>query len=233
MTDERSIKLAAFVVQALDLEDDPAALAGEFVALKRDANAGISSIELDSSIGPAAFLVYHYLLDVSDEKGRLGRALFDADLATLQRTAARETPGPRILAHATTGDEAYVLATTPASYRALTGMPALDDLRATGTDLSPGADTADLRRTTAGELLRLLRESDTQAADWLRAVRTEGRSASEAEELPLVFNEEETALALFLLDERSIGNLLQVLNVVLTSARRQTAEALGDGPAGR
>lgn len=56
MTDDLTLKLSSFVIQALDLGDEPAALAGEIVALKRDLNAGISSLELDSSVGPAAFL---------------------------------------------------------------------------------------------------------------------------------------------------------------------------------
>jgi hypothetical protein len=227
MSDDLSIKIAAFVIQALDLGDEPAALAGEIVALKRDLNAGISSLELDSSIGPAAFLVYHYLLDVLDTEGRSGRDLFDADLATLERAAAQETPGPRIVAHATAGNEAYVLATTPATYRALTGAPPLADLEATAADLLPGAKTAETRRTAAAELLRLLRDANAQASAWLRAIQAEGRLGSgdtDSAEL-LTFNEDETALALFLLDERSIGNLLRVLNLLIAAARQQAGEA--------
>src|SRR5215218_6440222 len=101
--DDLTLKLASFVVQALDLGDSPDDLAAEITALKRDLNAGISSIELDSSVGPAAFLVYHYRLDVPDAEGRSGADLFAADLATLERAAEQDTPGPRILAHATAG----------------------------------------------------------------------------------------------------------------------------------
>jgi hypothetical protein len=233
MTDSFAPRIAAFVAQALDLADDPATLAAEVVALKRDANAGISSVELDSSVGPAAFLIYHYLLEAIDERGRTGRELFEADLATLERTAEEDAPGPRLLAHALAGDVAYILATTPATYRALTGAPPLDDLEASAGDLLPGAATAETRRAAADELLRLLRAADVQATAWLRAIRAEGRLAADGEDAEtLAFNQEETALALFLLDERSIGNLLRVLNLVLTSARRQANEALGgDGPA--
>ncbi|HEY7032473.1 MAG TPA: hypothetical protein VH482_14125 [Thermomicrobiales bacterium] len=229
MTDDLSLKIAAFVIQALDLGDEPTALAPEVVALKRDLNAGISSLELDSSIGPAAFLVYHYLLDVLDAEGRSGRDLFDADLATLERAATHDSPGPRILAHATAGDEAYVLATTPATHRALTGAPPLADLEATAADLLPGAETAETRRTAAADLLRLLREADGLAAAWLRAIQAEGRLAAGdtgAADL-LAFNEDETALALFLLDDRSIGNLLRALNLLISSARQQATDALG------
>ena len=227
--DDLTLKLASFVVQALDLGDEPAALATEIVALKRDLNAGISSIDLDSSVGPAAFLVYHYRLDVPDAEGRSGADLFAADLATLERAAEQETPGPRILAHATAGDEAYILATTPATYRAITGAPPLEAIEATAADLLPGTDTAEARRTAAAELLRLLREANTQATTWLRAIQAEGRLPSDdigaADQL--IFNDEESALALFLLDDRSIGNLLRVLNLLLTTAREQAADALG------
>jgi hypothetical protein len=228
MTDSQTLRLAAFVTQALDLADDPASLAAEITALKRDLNAGISSIELDSSIGPAAFLIYHYLLDTPNAEGITGRQLFDADLATLERAAEQDTPGPRILAHATAGDEAYVLATTPATYRALTGAPPLQDLEATAANLLPGADTAETRRAAASDLLRLLREANTQSTAWLNAIQAGGRLAPDdsAPDL-LTLNQEETALALYLLDDRSIGNLLRVLNLLLTTARQQASDALG------
>ena len=228
MTDPQTLKLAAFVTQALDLSDDSATLAGEITALKRDLNAGISSIELDSSVGPAAFLIYHYLLDTPNAEGVSGRDLFAADLATLERAAEQDTPGPRILAHATAGTEAYVLATTPATYRALTGAPPLEDLEATTADLLPGTDTAETRRAAASDLLRLLREANTQSTAWLNAIQAEGRLAPDdsAPDL-LTLNQEETALALYLLDDRSIGNLLRVLNLLLTTARQQASNALG------
>ncbi len=228
MTDPQTLKLAAFVIQALDLGDNPDDLAAEITALKRDLNAGISSIELDSSVGPAAFLIYHYLLDTPNTESISGRDLFSADLATLERAAEHDTPGPRILAHATSGNEAYVLATTPATYRALTGAPPLQDLEATAADLLPGAGTAEARRTAASDLLRLLREANTQATAWLNAIQAEGRLAPD-DSTPdlLTLHQEETALALFLLDDRSIGNLLRVLNLLLTTARQQAADALG------
>lgn len=226
MPDQLTLKIAAFVIQALDLTDDPSTLSGEIIALKRDLNAGISSVELDSSIGPAAFLIYHYLLDDPNQAGQSGRELFDADLATLERAAQQDTPGPRILAHATAGDEAYILATTPTTFQALTGMTPGNTLEATTADLLPGADSAATRQSSADELLRLLREANDQASNWLRAIQSEGRLASADRDDQLTFNEAESALALFLLDERSIGNLLRLLNLVITSARQQAAEAV-------
>jgi hypothetical protein len=226
MSDPYAMKAAAFVAQALELTEAPEDLAPHVIALKRDVNAGISTLELDSSVGPAAFLVYHYLLFISDSEGRTGQALFEEDLATLERAAAHDAPGPRLLAHAVAGDEAYILATTPATYRVLTGEAAPSSLEATEADLLPGSETERIRREAAFDLLRLLQEAESRASAWLRAVRAEGRiqDASDAPDL-LMFNEEETALALFLLDERSIGNLLRVLNLMLRGAQAQAQQA--------
>jgi hypothetical protein len=222
MTDD-ALTLASFVIQALDLGDAPEALAPEIVSLKQDKNASISSIELDSSVGTAAFLIYHYKLNKLDDQKRSGRAIFDADLATLEQATRQDTPGPRLLAHATAGSEGFILATTPATYRAMTGAQAADNLEATAGDLLPGSATEEIRRQSAGELLRLLKEAETHAASWLRAIQAEGRMSPESGGDQLVFNEEETALALFLLDDRSIGSVLQVLNVVLTAARNRAS----------
>ena len=226
MPDELTLKIAAFVIQALDLADDPAMLAGEVIALKRDVNAGISSVELDSSIGPAAFLIYHYHLNDLDQNGQTGQAIFEADLATLERAAQQETPGPRILVHATAGDEAYILATTPTTFHALTGTAPGNNLEATIADLLPGAESAAIRTNAADELLRLLREANDQASNWLRAIQSEGRVASADAGDELAFNDAESALALFLLDDRSIGNLLRVLNLLISSARQQATTAV-------
>ena len=52
-----ALRLAAFINEALELDEDPSDLAEEILPFKRDQNAGISTIELDSSIGVAAFLI--------------------------------------------------------------------------------------------------------------------------------------------------------------------------------
>ncbi|MDQ2682481.1 MAG: hypothetical protein M3Y37_03035, partial [Chloroflexota bacterium] len=107
MTDRWSPRIAAFVAQALDLEIDPADLIPEIVALKRDDETGTSAIELQSSIGPTPFLVYHYALTEA------GKRRLETDIATLEKAATLDTPGPRIVAHATTDEDAFILATTP------------------------------------------------------------------------------------------------------------------------
>lgn len=206
-----ALRLAAFLNEALELDEDPSDLAEEILPFKRDPNAGISTIELESSIGVAAFLIYHYELNTADDEGRQGSELFQTDLRTLERAATLNTPGPRILAHAVTDEEAYILATTPATHRALTG---------TGPDEAsptvPEEERDELRKETAANLLRLLSEANAQARDWLAAIQLSGESTS-AEQID--FHAEETGLALFLMDESNIRQLLQVLNIMVQSAR--------------
>ena len=210
MSDPWSPKIAAFVVQALDLQLDPQELVDEIVALKRDEASGISAIELQSSIGATPFLVYHY------EIGGGNRAHLDADLATLEKAATLKTPGPRILAHAVAGEEAYILATTPQVHRAMTGEQA-----------PPHAEMQRARperaRTRAVDrLLDQLRSANELAGEWLKAVEAIEKSGDE-----LSFTEQEAALALFLLDDRSIQDLLRALNVLISSARNQAPGSLG------
>ena len=93
--DSHAVKAAAFLIQALELDDDPAALAGDVLSLKRDPNAGISTLELESSVGPAAFLIYDYQLAVANADGIDGRTLFvccDGGIAPLRKNPARYLP---------------------------------------------------------------------------------------------------------------------------------------------
>lgn len=208
--DPFALRLAAFLNEALDLGEDPIELAEEILPFKRDANAGISTIELESSIGPAAFLIYHYELHIADDEGRAGSVLFENDLRTLERATMLNTPGPRILAHSVTDDQAYILATTPATHRALTGQAPEDDRPAVPED-----QRDDVRKETAANLLRLLSEANAQARDWLAAMQLSGEAAGTDQ---VDFHPEETGLALFLLDESNIRQLLQVLNLMVQSA---------------
>ncbi|HET7056100.1 MAG TPA: hypothetical protein VFI12_06530 [Thermomicrobiales bacterium] len=209
MSDSWSPKIAAFVVQALDLALDPLDLAPEIVALKREPTSGISAVELQSSVGPTPFLVYHYLI------GNGGPSQFDADVATLETAAALDTPGPRIVAHASAGDEAFILATTPSVQRSLTGQAEQKSTR-------PPMPIERARTRVPDRLIDKLREANRLAGDWLTAIRTAGENGDD-----LSLTEQEAALALYLLDERSIQDLLQALNVLISTARNQAGEALG------
>jgi hypothetical protein len=209
MSDPWSPKIAAFIVQALDLEVEASDLAAEIVALKRDETSGISAVELQSSVGPTPFLIYHYLIT----NGR--RTQLDADIATLEKAATLDTPGPRIVAHAVAGDDAFILATTPAVHRALTGQAEQPKPN------RPPMPIDRARTRVPDRLIDKLREVNRLAGDWLTAIRAAGEQGEE-----LSLTEQEAALALFLLDDRSIQDLLQALNVLISTARNQAGEAL-------
>jgi hypothetical protein len=219
---------ASFLNQVLDLEEDPGALANDLSAIKRDQNAAIYTIQLESSVGPAAFLVYIYVLDQTGGDGHTGKELFDAGLDTLQKAAQRNTPGPRAVAHAESDEHGFILATTPGTYRALTGGASTDTIEASAADLPSTANTDELRSDAADALLRLLRDANEQARTWLAAIQAASNRDPGDEDTDLItFTEQETELALFLLDSASIGDLLRTLNLLVATAQEQTAQALG------
>lgn len=219
MPDPFALKVAAFVATALELDADPEVMADAVVALKRDANAGISTIELQSEAGSAPFLVYHYLLEETGDDGTTGQERFDQDLATLTRATEQNTPGPRILAHATADREAYVLATTPEVFKTLTGS---SEPPAAETESPPvrvsGKTALALRKRSADNLMKFLRQANAEAGSWLRAVQAAG---DEIELTP-----EESALALFLVEQESIKNMLLAINLLIETAQDQAAKTM-------
>lgn len=206
------LRLAEFLRQALSLEDDAEELAEELSAFKQDDNAGIWTIELESSVGVAPFLIYHYLLSVSGADGRTGKELFDADLRTLERSAMIDSPGPRILAHAVAEGESFILATTPAAHRSLTGEAEYRP---------PTGDEATDRSEAASKLIEALAEANRLAGAWLSALKADsvaqGKDPQAGEFVE--FNDAETGLALYVLDDRSLRDLLATLNLMIESAR--------------
>ncbi|MDQ3656304.1 MAG: hypothetical protein M3457_14660 [Chloroflexota bacterium] len=221
---------AIFLGQVLGITDSPDYLAADLSPIKRDANASIFTIQLDSSVGPAAFLVYAYDLHQRGGDGRTGKELFDAGLTTLQQAAQRAAPGPRAVAHAETDILGFILATTPGTYRALTGDPEVNDtIEATAADLAAIEDAARYRSEVAQDLLESLRNANQQATDWLAAIQVASQGDVDGDEAIddlLAFTEAETELALYLLDDDSIGNLLRALNLLVASAQQQAAQGL-------
>lgn len=211
--DPWSLKAAAFVIQVLELEAAPAELAGAMSPLKREPAGGITAIELSSSGGATPFLIYHYAVSAT------AASPFDADVATMEQAERLGTPGPRIIASASGDTEAYILATTPDVQRMLAGQaprpgPAL-----------PDAATAERRRhQTPGKLIDAIRMANGLAAEWLGALKVAAEQGSGAD---LTFTDEESALALYLLDEASAGDLLRALNLALSAARGQIAPPHG------
>jgi hypothetical protein len=227
---------AAFLAQVVGLDRDREAvdeLAADLGAIKRDVNAAIYTIQLDSNIGPAAFLVYAYLLDERGGDGQTGRELYEAGMATLAEAAHRASPGPRAVAHAETSVAGFILATTPGTYRALQGESFPIDAPTPREGLEPSADepsstAIDHQRADAAiALLSLLRDANQTATDWLTAIQMAGVSDPNGDDL-VEFNDDETALALFLLDDRSIGDLLKTLNLIVSAAQQQTTTSPSD-----
>ncbi len=222
-------RLAEFLRQALDLTEEANALASEIVPFKQDTNAGIYSIELESSVGVAPFLIYHYLLESTNAEHRTGRELFEVDLKTLERAATIDSPGPRIMAHALAGDEAFILATTPATHRVLTGQDTDSGLHS--DEIQTGASTSGpIRHEAATKLVEALVDANQLAAAWLAAIRSDdpGETSPSPGTDFIEFNEAETALALYVLDDRSIKDLLAVLNLMIESARSLKTEQNGN-----
>ncbi len=211
---------ATFLTQALGLPDSPATIAVELSKVREDTVAGIYSLELDSSIGPAAFLIYAYALRQWDAEGASGEQLYGEGLTILQQAAERDTPGPRMVAQADTETMGFILATTPATWRALRGAEPIS-LVATEADMPPA--TVSERASLAEDLHRSLKGTNDQARAWLTAIRSAG--AVEDEDV-LPFTEEETALALFVLDSSNIESTLTALNLLVTSARQQAGKVI-------
>lgn len=212
--DDRTLRIAAFVAQALELQDDPGEIVGEIDLIRDEPDTRIAAIELQSSAGPVAFLVYLYALGLTGADGMSGAERYRQDLATMERAGELNTPGPRVFAHATTDDEAFILATTPANLRTITGAPPEERIAATLADLPPGSEVEQVRRDSALAMMRLITEANEQAGQWLAAMRAASAGVGSAP-----FTEEETALALHLLDEQNVQSLLTVMNTLIQSAR--------------
>ncbi|MCO5215467.1 MAG: hypothetical protein M9934_00710 [Thermomicrobiales bacterium] len=226
--DDLMLATAQFLVQALDLTDRAEDIAADLSPMKRDANAAISSIQLDTSIGLAGFLVYTYILNRVGGEGKTGQELFDSGLETLQLAASRNTPGPRPVAHAATDDHGFILATAPGTWRALMGHTPTSNIEAQPDDALTTANTEQIREEAASQLFDLLRQANAQATTWLNALQAASRQAHEDGTDPMIaFTDAETELALFLLDEDSVGALLRTMNLMVATAQEQAAEAMG------
>jgi hypothetical protein len=220
-----ALAAGSFLAQALELSDDPADIAAELTELEHTGASAIYSVELDSSIGSAAFLVYVYALDAAGADDRTGADLYQQAMTTLEQAAARDTPGPRMVANAETDAVAFILATTPATWRRLQGEES--SLIATEADLPATGVSIQQRAELAEDLQRSLREANEHARGWLAAIRAAGASGADDE---VAFSEAETALALHVLDEANVTPLLTALNLLVTAAQDQAGRALAGKP---
>lgn len=217
------LKSAAFMIEALELAADAADLAPELIPVRTDPHLRVFTAELDSTGGPAAFVIYQYQTGVRMRGGSTGADVYKQDLEVLERAAELGTPGPRILAHAQAEGEAYILATTPDTYRKLTGQVDSERLEASVADLMPGAETTRIRTEAPGELMDAIRHANEIAGSWLAAFDAESRVADR-----VAFNQAEQALALFLLDNTSMEKLLGLLSMMVELAQAQARAAMGE-----
>jgi hypothetical protein len=214
-TSDQATRAASFLVQALELDIDPESIGQDLTVVNSEGEVTTYATELEASFGPAAFLIYVYRY-VDPAFGGTGRSGYEAAIETLQTAAARNAPGPRLLANGESDTEGFLLATTPATYRLMTGA---------GEPVEPAPpstvkDTAEIRRDSAQELLTHLTAANAAATQWLAAIRN-GAGPTGAAAVPemVEFNEDEVELALFLLDERSIQDVLKAVNLLITAAR--------------
>ena len=212
--DNEAGRAAAFLIEVLDLADDVAAVGEELALVDRDQVVTVFAAEFESSVGPAAFLVYLYRLEQVDDDGRRGADRFREDLETLETAARLDTPGPRAVSHSESEAVALILATSPAVMRALQGVSA----EQTGIRAQPVAPSAllKIREEQALRLLRVLKLADRAAAAWLAAIE----ATPSATLIP-----EETELSLFLNDEQSIKSLLRALNRLLNASGSRRASS--------
>lgn len=217
-----ALAAASFLAQALELRDNPVTIMDDLVEMKANPNAAIYSVEVDSTIGVAAFLVYVYVMQETNEDGETGEELYHQGLAMLQQAADRDTPGPRMVAHAETETVSFILATTPATWRAMQGEQA-EPMVATEADLPSKVPTEKERASMAENLHRSLKGANDHAREWLAAVRAAGASGDGE---TLAFTEAEAALALFVLDNANIEPTLNALSLLVTSAQEQAGKMI-------
>lgn len=198
---------ASFLIDVLELADDAETVGQELTVVDRDQVLTVYAAEFDSSVGPAAFLIYLYRLDQLDDAGRRGHERFAEDLETLETAVQLDTPGPRVISHSQTETNGLILATSPAVFRALHGATVADPApRSLATD---PASLLKVREEQAQRLLRLLTSANRAAETWLVAVE----ESPSGDLLP-----EETELSLLLNDEQSIKSLLRALRWLLGPA---------------
>ncbi|HET7094895.1 MAG TPA: hypothetical protein VFI22_15495 [Thermomicrobiales bacterium] len=183
-------RAAAFVAQALDMPGNPNQLAADLDLVADDGLAATFATELESTAGVVAFLIYVYRLTSRDANGTLGRERMASDLATMEEAERLDAPGPRPVAQADDGALGFVLATTPAMMRTLSGEAA-----------SANEPAPMDRGEAAAALLGQLRAAEAAARSWLASAPDDA-----APRTP-----EEAELALYLLEPGTLDPLLTAI----------------------
>lgn len=195
---------AAFLAQALEMPAEPEALVDDLTAVADDGVVATFAVELESTAGVVAFLVYAYRLTSRDSDGASGRERMERDLATMAEAERLDAPGPRAVAQAEDGPLAFLLATSPAMLRVLAGEDAAASTPAAAIE----------RGDAAAALLDRLRDAETAARAWLANLPDNASPRTP----------EETELALHLLEPGNLEPLLTAIRRLTTAAPGGAAE---------
>ncbi len=208
--DTLTLDAARFLVASLSLADEPESLAAGLDRIDRDEQSAVFALQMESTVGPAAFLVYVYETSALGKRGREVAKRHAGDLRTLQLAQARGVPGPRVVASGELNGNQFILATDPQTFAALAeNGPNATSGPATPAPVDP-AQAAKIRRETAERILSRLKDAEHDASRWLAAV---GTAADDPASLEL--DDVETELALYLLGPTGIRNILRLANLVL------------------
>lgn len=158
--DSLDLYAARFIIATLSLDLVPEVLRPTLNRIERDDSTAVYAVQLESSVGPAAFLIYGYETSRPGTAGRDSQTRFTTDIRTLEIAQARNVPGPRLVASGELGGNSFVLATDPQTFAALAGVDV-----ATSPELAGDRDRepSEVRRIAAEGLLSLLRDADRQA----------------------------------------------------------------------
>lgn len=220
--DSLELLAARFIIDALSLELVPEVLVPTLNRIERDDQTAVYAVQLESSVGPAAFLVYGYDTSLEGKRGAQSQQRYATDLRTLEVAQSRNVPGPRLIASGELGGNRFILATDPQTFAALAGIePAAPGEGSSDRERGP----AELRRESAEALITLLRDADRQAGRWLRAVDRQRTAASggPSDQAVSSFDDVETELALYLLGPSGIRNILTLASTILETAQAGTA----------
>ena len=223
--DPLDLLAARFIIQTLSLDLVPEVLVPTLNRIERDDQTAVYAVQLESSVGPAAFLIYGYETSLAGKRGSAAQKRFATDVRTLEVAQSRNVPGPRLIASGELGGNSFVLATDPQTFAALAGI---DASASTVSDADRDRDPVDVRRDAAGRLVTLLRDADRQAGRWLRAIDRQENTvlSASSQTAPIAFDDVETELALYLLGPDGIRNILTLASRILESAQAANEASL-------
>ena len=223
--DPLDLLAATFIVQTLEIDLPAGDLVAGLNRIERDDDTAVYAVQLDSSVGPAAFLVYAYRAASAarNKRTRQTQDRYETDLQTLREAQSRNVPGPRLVATGDLERHSFILATDPQTFAALTGQAGGNGVLPVATP-DATSDPAGVRRDAAERLIPLLRDAETQAGRWLSALAAQ-RAASGQTGAPITLDDVETELALRIIGPGGMRNILTFANQILERSHWSPDEA--------